>query len=104
MRFISGAETESPDDGSLFSSQLDSLRDVTLHLIAIIESMKEGSRREVKRATPLHEAVQRFEANLLRRALVSTNGNKARAARMLGVKVTTFHEKLKKHQIDVNRL
>jgi DNA-binding NtrC family response regulator len=103
MRFTNGSNPELPDKDALLNIQLDSLRELTVHLLAIIDSIKEGSRRE-GREIPLHDAVQRFEAHLLRKALVSSHGNKARAARLLRVKLTTFHAKLKRHQIDMNTL
>lgn len=92
MRFTTGAETEIPDEGVLLNSQLDSLRGLALHLLATIESIKEGSQREVKREIPLHEAVRRYEANLLCKAPIITRGNRPRAARLLGVKLTTLRK------------
>ncbi|WP_312108400.1 helix-turn-helix domain-containing protein [Brevibacillus reuszeri] len=42
--------------------------------------------------------VQSAEKNELERALRETNGNKAKAARMLGISRSGFYEKLKKYQ------
>jgi transcriptional regulator with GAF, ATPase, and Fis domain len=43
--------------------------------------------------------VKKFEADLIRAALVRTGGNQARAARLLGVKHTTLNAKIKRHQL-----
>lgn len=51
-------------------------------------------------ALNLSEQVQRFEAELIRSALIKTGGRQRRAARLLGVKVTTLHTKIKRYHID----
>ena len=47
----------------------------------------------------LHEEVQRYEAELIRKALHRTGGNQRRAAKLLGVKVTTLNCKIKRFGI-----
>jgi len=47
----------------------------------------------------LHEAVKRFEIEIIRTALEKARGNQAKAARMLGVKHTTLNAKVKRYQI-----
>jgi DNA-binding NtrC family response regulator len=44
----------------------------------------------------LHEEVQRYESELIRNALLRTRGNQRRAAKLLGVKVTTLNCKIKR--------
>jgi DNA-binding NtrC family response regulator len=51
-------------------------------------------------ALSLSEQVRRFEAELIRSALIKTGGRQRRAARLLGVKVTTLHTKIKRYHID----
>lgn len=61
--------------------------------------------REVPRVGPmpvipeggidLWRAVKRYEADLIRQAFERTGGNKARAARLLGLQRTTLVEKIK---------
>ena len=46
--------------------------------------------------------LEHLEKTLLMRALEKADGNKARAARLLGINRTTFVEKLKRKQIDVD--
>lgn len=49
------------------------------------------------------EAMHRYEVALIRQALVQTGGNQSKAARLLGLPVTTLNSKLKKLKIDVPR-
>jgi DNA-binding NtrC family response regulator len=50
----------------------------------------------------LREEVQRFEAELIRSALVRTGGRQRRAARLLGMKVTTLNTKIKRYRITLD--
>src|SRR5438046_1448005 len=79
--------------------QLQFLRESLLKALEAIESIRAAYIPQSDQKQQLDEAVQRFEASLLRAALVRTRGNKNRAAMLLGVKVTTFHAKLKRHKI-----
>jgi DNA-binding NtrC family response regulator len=49
----------------------------------------------------LQEEVQRFESELIRNALQRTRGNQRRAAKLLGVKVTTLNCKIKRLGISI---
>jgi transcriptional regulator with GAF, ATPase, and Fis domain len=44
--------------------------------------------------------VRRFERNLICNALVRAGGRQRRAAKLLGLKVTTLNAKIKRHGID----
>ena len=75
------------------------LKVLALTLLNQIESLEEqvasGSTPELN----LHREVHHFEAELIRNALVKTGGRQRRAARLLGVKVTTLNTKIKRHKI-----
>jgi DNA-binding NtrC family response regulator len=47
----------------------------------------------------LREEVQRFEINLIRRALTRTHGKQVEAARFLGLKATTLNAKMKRYRL-----
>jgi DNA-binding NtrC family response regulator len=82
---------------------LDSLREAALTLMREVESLANlqepptnGNGKLV-----LQEEVQRFEIELIRQALQRTHGNQRRAAKLLGVKVTTLNCKIKRLGIEL---
>ncbi len=46
-----------------------------------------------------NQVVECLESNLIREALKSTNGNQSQAARLLGLSISTFRDKMKKYNI-----
>ena len=76
---------------------LDGLREVALMLLREVESL---ANRQVPQnggqPLGLQEEVQRYESELIRHALLRTGGNQRRAAKLLGVKVTTLNCKIKR--------
>lgn len=48
---------------------------------------------------PLQQRIEELEANCIRTALALAKGNKAEAARLLGLKPNTLHYKLRRYQI-----
>jgi DNA-binding NtrC family response regulator len=77
---------------------LDTLREAAIMLLREVESL--ASRQEPQpRRLALQEEVQRYECELIREALQRTRGNQRRAAKLLGVKVTTLNCKIKRLRI-----
>jgi transcriptional regulator with GAF, ATPase, and Fis domain len=81
-----------------FESRLISLREVALELLNAVESLKKTTAVNDQKLN-LDDEVRKFEADLIRAALVRTGGNQARAARLLGVKHTTLNAKIKRYQL-----
>lgn len=79
--------------------QLRSLKVLALTLLHEIERIETTPAPET-RALDLRDEVQRFEAQLIRSALITTGGRQRRAARILGMKVTTLNSKIKRYGID----
>jgi len=74
---------------------LNSLREAALTLLREVESL--ASRHPQNNShLGLQEEVQRYESELIRQALQRTGGNQRRAAKLLGVKVTTLNCKIKR--------
>jgi DNA-binding NtrC family response regulator len=48
---------------------------------------------------PLKEFIDDLERRLIIRTIFRVNGNRKEAAKLLGIKYTTLHEKLRKHNI-----
>ena len=79
-------------------NNLDSLREAALTLLREVETLARQQEPQTNGngMLVLQEEVQRFESQLIRRALQRTHGNQRRAAQLLGVKVTTLNCKIKR--------
>ena len=81
-----------------FDSRLSSLRDVAVELLSAVDALKKTTISNNQKLN-LDDEVRKFEADLIRAALVRTRGNQARAARLLGVKHTTLNAKIKRYRL-----
>jgi len=90
----------SPRASEVTAHTLNSLREAALTVLREVDSL---SRQP---STPerfgLQEEVQRYEIELIKSALQRTRGNQRRAAKLLGVKVTTLNCKIKRFGISVH--
>ena len=77
---------------------IDTLREAAITLLREVESLASRQDPPPPRLG-LQEEVQRFESELIREALQRTHGNQRRAAKLLGVKVTTLNCKIKRYGI-----
>ena len=80
--------------------KVESLREAALSLLKQVEQLEESlAARGAGGSTDLHAEVQRFESEIIRDALKKTGGHQRRAARMLGVKVSTLNAKIRRYGI-----
>jgi Nif-specific regulatory protein len=79
--------------------RLEYLKQVVLTLLNEVEALGEAQRSKGQRTMKLYDEVRHFERELILHALRQTNGNQTRAARLLGVKVTTLNTKIKRYDI-----
>ena len=80
------------------------LKELASMLLRKVETL-EGERSAAdQNQISLYDEVRRFETDLIRRALVRAGGNQRRAARLLGVKVTTLNTKIKRYKIPTNAI
>lgn len=98
---LRAAEPSVTAAGSALSQSIDGLKILAAALQRGVEALDLAveTGRECD-ALSLSEQVHRFEAELIRSALIKTGGRQRRAARLLGVKVTTLHTKIKRYRID----
>src|SRR5262245_8754612 len=80
-------------------SRLNSLRDVAMELLNVVDCLRTATPENGNQKVKLYDEVRKFEADLIRAALVRTGGNQSRAARLLGVKHTTLNAKIKRYGI-----
>ena len=79
---------------------LNGLREAAMTLLREVESLA-SKQPHTDRKLGLQEEVQRYESELIRDALHRTRGNQRRAAKLLGVKVTTLNCKIKRLKINL---
>ena len=79
--------------------RISSLKILALTLLKHIESLERQAASSESDDLNLQNEVRRFEAELIRSALIRTGGRQRRAARLLGMKVTTLNTKIRRYQI-----
>jgi DNA-binding NtrC family response regulator len=95
------AEPPEPTSTSI-DARIGSLKILAQSLMRQIESLQKEAASGSTLEFDAQSEVRRFEAELIRSALVSTGGRQRRAARLLGMKVTTLNTKIKRYQINVD--
>jgi len=94
------ANSVSPPGEISLGHKLNALRELAASLLKHVEELEESlAARGGRRTAPLYDEVQRFETELIRDALKKTGGHQRRAARLLGVKVSTLNAKIKRYGI-----
>jgi DNA-binding NtrC family response regulator len=76
------------------------LKQLAVKLVSEVESLNEKERFDFRDGFRLDEEIQKFEIDMIRHALYLTNGHQSYAAKLLGIKKTTLHAKLKRFSID----
>jgi DNA-binding NtrC family response regulator len=86
------------------ANRIEALKTLTKLLLHEVESLAEISpekkRQTINETVNLSEQVQRYEVTIICDALLSVKGNKRKAAKMLGMKTTTLHAKIRRYGID----
>ena len=75
---------------------INTLREAAQTLLREVESLASQQEPPTSQRLGLQEEMQRYESELIRDALQRTRGNQRRAAKLLGVKVTTLNCKIKR--------
>ena len=75
---------------------INTLREAAMTLLREVESLASQQEPPTSQRLGLQEEMQRYESELIRDALHRTRGNQRRAAKLLGVKVTTLNCKIKR--------
>ena len=92
----SGMKTK--DDA--LNPKIGSLKQNVFALIQEVRELGNMSYLDLTSGIDLNEEVRRFEMKLIRQALEETDGRQVQAARILGLKMTTLNEKIKRYGID----
>jgi DNA-binding NtrC family response regulator len=65
-----------------------------------VDALARGADAQSAREINLADEVRRFETELIRSTLLRTGGRQRRAARLLGMKVSTLNAKIKRYGIN----
>lgn len=99
-----GTEPDGPLDEATLSNHVEVLKELAQALIREIDRLRHAQLPDVERGVDFYEEVERFEVNLIRSALERTGGHQTRAARLLGINVTTLNHKIKRYNINVDEI
>ncbi|MDX6712223.1 MAG: hypothetical protein QOH96_3239 [Blastocatellia bacterium] len=78
---------------------LEGLTSLASVLLDEVEALLPPAAVNVKNGIDFYHEVERFEIDLIQRALDRTGGHQARAAYLLKIKVTTLNSKIKRYHI-----
>src|ERR1044072_395560 len=81
-------------------ARINSLKVPALTLLRELEYLEEQSATNTPGPLNLQSEVHRFEAEMIRSALIRTGGRQRRAARLLGTTTTTLNSKIKRYHIE----
>ncbi len=101
LKDISKSRIKTP---TVEEARIASLKVLALTLLRQVESLEKQMATGTVSELNLQNEVQRFEAAIIRSALAKTGGRQRRAARLLGVKVTTLNTKIKRHKITMDEV
>jgi DNA-binding NtrC family response regulator len=79
--------------------RIEMLKNVALNLLKEVQALSTLEASDIVRGIQFYDEVERFERELITRALDLTGGHQVRAARLLGLKVTTLNSKVKRYRI-----
>ncbi len=86
-------------DVQVFRTKLQVLKEIAIALIEEVEALEFVRSVNLRRGISLPEEIRHFEIHLIQSALERTGGHQTRAAQLLGINLTTLHNKLKRLEI-----
>jgi transcriptional regulator with GAF, ATPase, and Fis domain len=84
---------------NVLPEQIEMLQKAALSLLKEVQTISTLEAADIVRGIKFYDEVERFERELIMRALELTSGHQVRAARLLGLKVTTLNSKVKRYRI-----
>ncbi|HLL13479.1 MAG TPA: helix-turn-helix domain-containing protein [Pyrinomonadaceae bacterium] len=86
-------------DANALPGQIEMLQKAALSLLKEVQTISTLEATDIVRGIKFYDEVERFERELIMRALELTGGHQVRASRLLGLKVTTLNSKVKRYRI-----
>ena len=91
--------TRQKDTRIILRKSLSTLIDFTEALRTALEVLESPDVVNVDEGIDFYREVQRFEVALIERALGRTGGSQTKAARLLGLNLTTLNSKIKSYEL-----
>lgn len=101
LQSLDECETE---DAKIFKQKLKVMKEIALALVEEIEALGYVRSVNISRGINLHEEMRVFEIHLVQSAFERTGRHQTRAAKLLGINLTTLHNKLKRLNISPETL
>lgn len=99
LKLLDTLSLSEESDAQVFKSKLDVLKEIVFALVEEIESLEAVRAVNLRRGINLPDELRHFEIHLIQSALERTGGHQTRAAQLLGINLTTLHNKLKRLEI-----
>jgi|SRR5215204_2319804 len=94
-------DDERPDNALIELAKSEVLKAVAHALLRQIYGVAEPQRPDMAQGINFNDEVRHFEVNLIKQALIYTNGRQSAAARLLNLNATTLHTKIKLYRIEL---
>ena len=99
VKVLESIDVYEESDLQVFRTKLKVLKEIALALIEEVEALEFVRSVNLQRGISLPEELRHFEIHLIQSALERTGGHQTRAAQLLGINLTTLHNKLKRLEI-----
>ena len=99
VKVLESIDVYEESDMQVFRTKLKVLKEIALALIEEVEALEFVRSVNLRRGINLPEEMRHFEIHLIQSALERTGGHQTRAAQLLGINLTTLHNKLKRLEI-----
>ena len=99
VKVLESIDVYEESDLQVFRTKLKVLKEIALALIEEVEALEFVRSVNLRRGISLPEELRHFEIHLIQSALERTGGHQTRAAQLLGINLTTLHNKLKRLEI-----
>lgn len=97
IRLVEEPEEGGPLAEAALRERIERLKDLALTLWQEVRAIGAVPTIDMRQGVNFYEEVHRFEVDLIKRALQQTSGHQVRAARLLGLKVTTLNSMIKRY-------
>ncbi|MGH9900978.1 MAG: helix-turn-helix domain-containing protein [Pyrinomonadaceae bacterium] len=103
MRLLNSAAADRAAEANL-QHAVTALESLAQALSLAVESLRTTRVKDIRQGINFYDEVSSFEIELIVRALRETGGQQRRAARLLGLNVSTLNAKIKHYGIDYAHL